>query len=183
MAIIAKAENKNFVPCPAGLQHAVCCDVVDQGVIESVYQGKTRKQHKVQLRWLTEEIDPDRNQAYLVTRRYTLSLDKKASLRKDLESWRGKPFTDQQLLGFDLELLIGVNCQLAVIHNERDGETYANVSTIVPLGKGMHNIPVPSDYIRVIDREEKNESIAKVGPGTGGGWDDPGPEEDEGPPF
>jgi hypothetical protein len=88
----------------------------------------------------------------MVTNRYTLSLNEKATLRKHLEAWRGKLFTPAELEGFDLENLLGANCQLQVIHNLSDqGRTFANIQAIVPLGKGMTKLR-PVDYVRMKDR-------------------------------
>jgi hypothetical protein len=155
MAIIAKASSKKYTLCPAGVHHAVCCDVVDLGEVEVTYQQKTRKQHKIRLVWQIDEMNEDANppRRFTASRRYTCSLDEKASLRRDLEAWRGRPFTKQELDGFDLEVLIGVNCQLNVIHEAKPtGDVYDNVSSIMPLGKGMAKIG-PLDYVRAKDRD------------------------------
>ena len=149
MAIIAKGSS--FTPCPAGLHQAACCDVVDLGNVESVYGVK----HKVSLVFQVAEPMED-GRPFLVQRRYTLSLDQKASLRKDLESWRGRPFTADELKGFDLEKLVGVNCQLNIQHDDNNGTTYANITAIVPLGRGMAKI-TPAGYIRKKDREPETE--------------------------
>ena len=64
-----------------------------------------------------------------------------ANVRKDLESWRGKPFTSDEIdHGFDVEILYGVNCLIGVKHTEKSGKTYANVSAILPLAKGMEKL-------------------------------------------
>ena len=79
-------------------------------------------------------------------------MHEKAALRKDLESWRGKPFTAQELEGFDLEALLSVGCFINVMHQTREGQTYANVAAVMRLPKGM-TAPSPRDYVRVCDRE------------------------------
>ena len=61
----------------------------------------------------------------------------KASLRKDLESWRGQPFTKEELKGFDLKNILGASCQLQVVHNVSDGKTYANIAAVMGLPKGV----------------------------------------------
>jgi hypothetical protein len=155
MSIIAKRSNGSFVPCPAGLHQAVAVDVIDMGVIESAFMdnnGKPKRQHKIRLAWQVAEKMED-GKPFLVQKRYTLSLDEKANLRKDLESWRGRAFTEAELGGFDLEVLIGVNCQINVTQVQKDGQTYANVTAIVPCGKGMPKLK-PTAYVRVKDRVE-----------------------------
>ena len=60
-------------------------------------------------------------------------------------------FTDEELKGFDIEVLIGANCQLGIVHRTTENGTYANLSTIAPLLKGMPKIE-PLNYVRMKDR-------------------------------
>ena len=154
MAIMATAgggDGKTFTPAPAGVHQAVCVDVVDLGVLDVTWQGVTKKQRKVNVAWQLNE-DRDDGKPYLVFKRYTLSLHEKAGLRKDLESWRGKKFTDEEGRGFDIERLISVNCLLNVTHNQVGDRTYANVVSIMPLAKGMPPIAA-RDFVRKLDRQ------------------------------
>jgi hypothetical protein len=88
-----------------------------------------------------------------ISKRYTLSLNEKASLRKDLQSWRGRPFTSAELAGFDVSKLIGANCLLSVLHQDRAGATYANISSISALPKSMKSVAPenPSLYFNVVE--------------------------------
>jgi hypothetical protein len=150
MSIIAKKPETSFAPCPEGLHQAVCVDVVDLGIQKSAFGER----HKVEIRWQVDETD-DRGRRFELRKWYTLSLHEKSNLRKDLECWRGRKFTEEELKGFDLERLLGVNCQLQVIHNISDeGRTYDNVQAIVP-----HNSKLPKisaqDYTRQKDRAKQ----------------------------
>lgn len=157
MPIIATAgDSKVFAPAPAGLHQAVCVDVVDMGILEVTYANKTKKQHKIRVVWQIDELMDD-GKPFIVQKRYTLSLHEKAGLRKDLESWRGKAFSRDEEMGFDVEKLLGVNCFLNIVHAVKEGTTYANVAGVVPLKKGMPHIQ-PSDYVRVKDRDPKEAS-------------------------
>lgn len=148
--ILARRSEKTFTPAPAGTHQAVCCDVVDLGFIESSFTpGK--QQHKIAVVWQISE-DMENGKPFLVQQRYTLSLDEKANLRRDLESWRGKPFSEAELMGFDVENLLGANCLLSIVHVDRQGKVYANVKSVSPLMKGMSKMSV-RDYVRVVDRE------------------------------
>jgi hypothetical protein len=65
-------------------------------------------------------------------------MNEKANLRKFLESWRGKKFTDAESESFDITKLIGVPCLLSVIHKvSKSGNTYAEISGVNLLPKGM----------------------------------------------
>lgn len=139
-------------PAPPGLHQGVCVDVVDMGILEVTYKGETKKQHKVRIIWQLDETD-DAGKRFIVQKRYTSSLHEKSNLRKELESWRGRPFNEEELRGFDLEKLLGANAQINV-QRSADGQ-YANVVSIVPLGKGMTRM-APSLYVRVRDRQADN---------------------------
>jgi hypothetical protein len=95
----------------------------------------------------------DDGRPFIVQKRYTASLNEKATLRKELESWRGRPFTQEELDAFDLDKLIGANCQLNIQHVTKEGKLYANVVSIVPLGKNMPKME-SNDYVRVQDRPD-----------------------------
>jgi hypothetical protein len=165
--IIATAgENKDFTPAPAGSHQAVCVDVIDKGLVEVTYAGKTKTQHKITVAWQIDERRDDMKR-FLVYKRYTLSLNEKATLRKDLESWRGKAFTRDEEMGFDVEALIGANCLLNVQHKESGDKTYANVTAVMSLPKGMAKM-VAEDYMREKDRNPSDQGA---------------PEDTDDPPF
>lgn len=140
MAITAKENaGKDFKKVPPGAHFAICNMVVDCGLQEG-FQKKP--QHKVYLRW---EV-PDERVSYekdgetiegpcSIGRFYTLSLSEKANLRKDLENWRGKTFTGEELKGFDIENLLGKCCQIMVTHETDNGKTYANVTGVMGVSR------------------------------------------------
>lgn len=173
MPIIARAgSGTQYPPAPAGTHAAICVDVVDLGILEVTYSGKTKKQHKITIVWQIDE-DRDDGKPHAVRKRYTLSLHEKAGLRKDLESWRGLPFTQEELDGFDVEVLVGKGCLLNIIHNVKDSNTYANVATIMKLPK-MMEAPKARDYVRVCDRtpEDVSQAPPEVGYEYSGGITD-----------
>lgn len=139
MSIIAKSEGENnFQPIPEGVYTAICYGLIDIGMQYSEQFKKSA--HKIMIMWeLPDELykDDEGNDISRVTsREYTLSLDEKATLRKDLQAWRGKAFTEQELEGFDMSNIVGKGCQLQIIHKESGGKTYANIAGIMSLPKG-----------------------------------------------
>jgi hypothetical protein len=160
MAIIAKKSGGDFTPCPAGTYPAVCIDVVDLGMVETVWEGQKKSQHKVRLVWQVDERMAD-GKPFLVKRRYTLSLDDRAALRKDLETWRGRGFTPQELDGFDVEMLIGIGCMVSIVHKKNaEGKTFDNVASVMRLPRGL-TAPVVESYVRVKDRP-KDDADAQM---------------------
>jgi len=150
-------EGKTYTPAPEGLHNAVCVDVVDLGLKDTEWG----KKHKCRLVW---EIEATRNDGkrFLIMKEYGVSLNEKATLRKDIQSWRGKPLTSDELRKFDLESLIGRGCQLVVTHSESDGKTYANAQNVMKPGT---NVLTPSgSYTRKKDRkDEQQPAVATVG--------------------
>ena len=156
MAIIAKDSPSKFnkFPLPeAGTVQAVCAAVWDLGIQETEYKGEKKKQHKIVIAWELNQLinDPEggeyHGKPYMLSKTYTLSLGEMATLRQHLESWRGKPFTREEVLsGIDLEKLYGVNCYLGVVHQTgKNGNEYANITAVLPLPKGIEQMkPVRS---------------------------------------
>lgn len=154
MAIIARDNARDNQKAPEGLHGAVCVDVVDLGIVDGPYGKKAM----VKLAWQIEEVNEETKKPFTVQRRYGNSLNDKATLRKDLETWRGKKFTKEELAGFDLEKLLGANCQLQIVHNVTDdGSTYANVHAIVPAAKGSQKL-VSQGYVREKDRPAEGQA-------------------------
>jgi hypothetical protein len=160
MSVVARRPQKSYAAAPEGLHIAVCVDVVNLGIVAGAYGAK----HKVRLVWQLDAIDEEHGRRFDVARVYTLSLHERAALRKDLESWRGKKFTELELDGgFDLEKLIGVGAQVQVTHDlSDDGTCYANVSTVVPPVKGAPRL-TPLAYVRAKDRQKPQGAPAGAG--------------------
>jgi len=155
MAIIAKNSNGDFTPAPEGLWPAVCVDVVDLGVVQPK-NPQYKPQHRIQLRWVLDAEPPlPTGQPHMAVRGFGLSLGEKSHLRPFLEAWRGKKFTDEELEGFDVERLLGVNCQVQILHKKVEGKTYGNVQTAVPAARGVSKMEVPKDYIRQAERDRR----------------------------
>ena len=165
MPIIAKGSNGSggdFQPCPQGVHQGVCVDVIDMGLLKVTWGGVEKKQHKIRVVWQVAER-MDNGKPFIVQKRYTLSLYEKSNLRQDLESWRGRAFTNDETDGFDVEKLIGANAMLNVIHVTKGDHTYANVKAIMPLMKGVPKIDGES-YTRHVDRDPQAPPVNDDGP-------------------
>lgn len=148
--MIAQApETKDFVPCPDGEQNAVCVDIVDLGN-KTGFEGKI--QHKCRLVFEVAALMED-GRRFTVGQIFTVSLAETANLRKFLEKWRNKPFTKEELAGFDLEKLLGAPARVIVSQSEgRDGKVYANVDGVLPARKEAKLLS-SGEYTRVKDRD------------------------------
>lgn len=145
----------DFKKVPPGTHIAVCNMVINLGEHPTAYQGQdTGLKPQVYIRWETPherieyEVDGVEKEGPLsIGKTYTLSLSEKANLRKDLEAWRGKPFTQEQLDGFDVDAVLGSCCQIIVAHRESGGKEYANVTGIAGWPKGMDRVEAENELI------------------------------------
>lgn len=154
MGLNAKAsESKSFTPAPEGLHPAVCWAVVDLGIQQKggMYPGE---QHQVYLGFelLDTEIEFERDGVkktgpMRVGITVTLSLGEKAKLRKMLEKWRARPFTPEELDGFDISKLVGQACQVLVTHSVKGDKTYANVEAVLSWAKGTAKPAAPAETL------------------------------------
>ena len=125
-------------PIEAGTHPAICYGLVDLGMQYS--ERYKNSSQKIVLMWELpdEKIEIDgKNVSRVISQTYTCSLNEKAVLRKDLASWRGRDFTDEELAAFDLRNIVGKPCLLSIIHKENNGSTYANVGGVMKMPKGM----------------------------------------------
>jgi len=134
----ASGGGKTFKQPDAGTHAARCIGIIDLGTQEGEWQGEPTRRNQVIVRWElpfeTEEFDGV-TKPLIVSKFYTNSLNEKATLRKDLESWRSKPFTAEEMLkGFDLENIIGKCCQLSIVHTDKGKAKVVGVSA---MAKGM----------------------------------------------
>jgi hypothetical protein len=135
VTFLAKDTSKKLPIIPADIHHGICVGVVDLGTHHSDRFGKDIHKLLINFELPDQRMESEEgNRPRLISKRYTLSMHQKSTLRKDIESWLGKHFTDDELKnGWDLEQLLGKNAQIQIIHNpSNDGQVYANINTIMP---------------------------------------------------
>lgn len=138
MAILAKKNGEGFDPISQGVHVAVCYSVIDLGLQYSEMFSKSTRKILITLEIPEETITVEGKELpRAISKEYSLSLSEKSTLRKDLEAWRGKAFTEAELEGFDLAAIVGKGCQIQVIHKESGGKTHANIASIMGLPKGV----------------------------------------------
>lgn len=136
MKLPTQSTGGSFEKCPAGNHLAVCYEVLDLGTQDTTYKGETKPKHLIWIGWETPMESMEDGRPFVIGRRYTLSSHENSALRRDLESWRGKAFTDEDFGTFPIESIIGKGCFLNVVHSENGDRTYANVQAVTGLPKG-----------------------------------------------
>jgi hypothetical protein len=163
-------SNEQFWETPPCDRHpAVCIDIVPVGEEEQEYTDKqtgvtTKKDvPKVFLVFQVFPEDGSRDsegRPFLIDNKFTASLAPAAILRLKLERWRGRmvngkledrPFTNEELKGFNLAKLKGVPCWLSLIPNGK----FVNVSDIEPYvddsGNPITPAPKPDPFAELLD--------------------------------
>lgn len=162
------AGGGDFKMIPPGVHIGRCFRIVDLGTQEETYEGDTKLLPKLAIYWELhgedEEGNPlmtDNGEPMFIWQEYTRSLGQKAKLRSALESWRGRPFTEDELKGFDVSKLINAYCMVNVTHKQsQKGKTYANVTSLTPLPAALRNVkPAPILPSAVFDLDNFNEAL------------------------
>lgn len=134
-------DKSNFESVPSGMHLARCYRIIDLGTQKSEYMGQVKYLHKIMLGWEIHGTNDDGTplkmrdgRPFAIFKNYTLSWSEKATLRNDLQSWRGKPFTQEEMRRFDLKTVLNAWCMLNVIERAgQDGNMYVNVSGVTPV--------------------------------------------------
>ena len=133
----------DFEPVPAGSHIAVCDIVADIGLQPgSGMYPQPKNQVYIRFELPNERIQFEKDGKkqegpQVIGKTYTASMNEKANLRHHLESWRGKAFTDEEAESFDVSAILGKPCMLTVMHTKKGEKTYANITSIGPLPKGI----------------------------------------------
>lgn len=134
--IIVGSEGGFETKLPDEGQHLVYCYGIV--VVGNVPGYQDQYQEKVMFLFETpnatavfnEEIGP---QPFGFSKEFTRSLDRRANLRKWIDSWRGKPLTDQEAVAFNIVAMMDVPIVANIYHKEaKNGKTYTEVSSIAP---------------------------------------------------
>jgi hypothetical protein len=137
----SNSDRKQFQIAPAGTHLARLYRIIDLGTQMREYEGKVNMSRKAKFFFelhgedvynkplLTADGKP-----LIQSREYTVSLNEKANLRRDLEAWRGKAFTEDELKGFDISNILGHFCMVNISHRQKGDMTYADL-------KGVSAVP------------------------------------------
>jgi len=153
--IIENKPKSSFTPVASGLHLARCYRIIDLGTQKSEFDGNVKFLRKLKVCWEVFGEDDNGNplctasgEPLVITKDYTLSWADKATLRIDLQSWRGKPFTVEEQRRFDLKTVLDKWCMLNVAHKAKktgDG-VYANIVAITPVPNAVKSAGLPDGH-------------------------------------
>jgi len=152
MSFFVEDKGNSFESTPTGMHLARCYRIIDLGTQKSEYMGQVKYLHKIMLGWEIHGTDDNNTpikmkdgRPFAMFKNYTLAWSDKANLRLDLQAWRGKPFTAEELQKFDLEAILGHWCMLNVVEKPgTDGKIYVNINGVTPVPSMIKNVGLPT---------------------------------------
>ena len=144
----------SFTPVAPGMHLARCYRIVDIGTQKTEYQGQIKHQQKVMMQFEVHGEDDNGNpmvtakgEPLSISKNFSLSLAEKATLRKDLQAWRGREFTAEELRGFELKKVLGAWCMLTVAKSTgNNGKEYTNIMSINPVPAAIKKAGLPEGF-------------------------------------
>jgi len=138
MSMIASDNGGVSIPkLEGGVYTATSSAIIDLGIQTSEKYGTTQRRFVMIWDILGEEIEINKEKyPRTITKEYSFSLGEKSNLKKDLQAWRNKPFTQEELEKFDLLNILNKSCQLQILLEEKNGKLNNNIAGIMSLPKG-----------------------------------------------
>lgn len=150
----------------AGPCVAVCVDFINLGDCVEQYQNNApHVVPKGALVFQIEETNKQTGKRFEPAVEKSLMFGNKAGLRKLLEAWRGRVYSDQEARqGAPLHKLVG-QCGIITLEHKTSassGKTYANIMAIGPLLRGMAGLAADNYERAEYWAKRKEEYAAKV---------------------
>jgi hypothetical protein len=153
--IVEKKESKEFEIPEDGLYQAVLADVVDLGEQPTQFGDK----HRARFIYILSETDSE-GRPFRLMQQLNVSLHEKSGMAKIVKRLLGKDPGES----FDLDLLIGKQCQLDVIRNEgKEGRIFANVNAVLSPIKSQA-VGIPADFVRDCNKDKEEKPVQKTAP-------------------
>jgi hypothetical protein len=169
LTVKASGGSSTFKPVPAGMHLARCYRIVDMGTQSTTWKGQTKQLPKVMLQFEVHSEDgngnpivTDKGEPMSISKNFTASLGENAILRQELENWRSRAFTAEELKGFQLKNVLGAWAMLSVVKEEgNDGNEYTNISSINPVSSQIKKAGLPEGHneLKAFDLENPDMAL------------------------
>lgn len=144
----------SFTPVSPGMHLARCYRIVDMGTQKTEFQGQAKHLQKVMLQFEVHGEDDSgkplvtaKGEPMSISKNFTLSLAEKATMRKDLQAWRGRDFTPEELRGFELKNVLGAWAMITASKAlGGNGKEYTNIVSINPVPMAIKKAGMPEGF-------------------------------------
>ena len=155
-------NNTSRAIAPEGAFVARCYQIVDLGTTMQTGQFPGKKR-KVQFIFelpteLHQFAEGESEKPFYARSIYNLSMNEKAVLRRDIESWAGKKMSNEIAENFDIFTLLGKPCMVNITHVTKGDATYANIIGMSPVPKGLVCPPAFNSAL-CYNTEEHDEDV------------------------
>lgn len=154
-----KAPNKPKVLAPAGSHVARLVSIIYIGTLQSQF-GEA---YKVRFTWeLPNELhkfkEGEAEKPFVVSKKFTLSMHEKATLRKFSTGIVGRKMSDEEATVYDIDDMLGRESLITITHTESDKGVFADVESANPLPKGMV-CPSAVNKLQLLSYEKWDEEL------------------------
>lgn len=137
----------NYEAPDAGQYFARCFGIYDIGtqtVTSKSFGTAQKRQVNIAFELLKnmdeEDVRRDDGKPFVISQTFTFSMHERATLRKFIGDWLGRPLTEKEVQEFDLASLIGRPTLIQVVHKQSGDNTYANIGTIMTTKKSFEGV-------------------------------------------
>lgn len=158
-------ESKGFDRqlVPEGVYIGVIAHLIDWGTQEEEYEGQKRKRRVLRVGFVLPDvpvtIERDGQtvtEPAMLSKFYTLSLDPKSNLHKDLSIMLNRSLKPNE----DITQLVGLNVQLSVVHKTKaNGDTMDKIQSLMPLVNGMAQKEIDKSMIKMLDLDDFDKAV------------------------
>lgn len=137
--ILADNGGGDFELIPEATYIATCVLLADLGTQPNTHpQGNGGDLEKLYIGFELNSCD-SKGAPYTIGDAYTAAFGQKANLRKILEAWRGRVFTEEELKGFDIRNVLGKSCSIGILHKpgKEAGKKFAKIGSVQALPSGV----------------------------------------------
>lgn len=129
------ATGGDYQLAPEGTHDARFCSVVDIGMQESTYLGKTKNNPQAIVGLELVDTKMEDGSPFVMSKFYTISLDDRSNLHKDIKSLSGKQFTEELLAKIAnnaLKPLLDKPLQVVIGHEMKGDKEKAVIKLMMP---------------------------------------------------
>lgn len=115
MSFTITTNSGSFKDVSVGIHPARCAGVVEIGTHINEYMGESKSRHQMVVLWDIMDEEADDGRPLRISKFYTVSTHPESNFAKDLISWRGRPFTEEEQAAFEPYNIVGAPCQLNIV--------------------------------------------------------------------
>ncbi len=185
--VVARNQGGDFTPHPEGQHVAICVDVIALGDRVREFGGHKKVVNSMAIVFYAgQERDIDgKSEPWTISQEFNVSMDERANLRKFLEAWRGKSYTNEEAdAGVPVHKLCGVPALIQVEHRtSQRGRAYGVIASATKLPEQMQEHATPLAAVTYERPKYWAEKKASYAAEVAQMDQQQNPTEDEGIPF